>query len=808
MLVFLAVSSWFFFHFSVVSKTGSLSEKNAEKPRTIILNIDIKTDNKKLKNDIVKKIFKYKNQVFSNELDRKIRNEILDTLKTKKILLPDLEGPSFSLGNKKADISYTINNPYKYGFILKGNTIFDSYQLLSKKTYQKYFNNNQLVRKIISHIKTSYLKKGYMNTQVIHQKTKTDNKHFLKTVVLSIKEGSQTKIEQIKIFGQFSRKDSYYINFLSDYSGSLIQKKIFYNADIQAGLKNLINALKNEGYLKATAHARIINSSPDKVLIDVLLNEGPLTTVKAINFEGNKYFSDQKLRRLLKIKNHAGLNINDLEHDIQVLTNFYRNEGFIEMTLNDTEKILQLNRKESTAILHFNLTEGVKIKVGDIIVKGNKRTKRDFILKNLYLKKGDIVTPNKIELSINQLRNSGIFSTINILTRNDNITPEERTLIIQVEENKPRSLRFALGVNTERTLTARGFVEFSHRNITGTGRSFSSRLKLQSSIAKYIQINLSEPEYLEHQISVGYTEPFLLGTGFNGQINVSNESEIFTHNKTTNETDIVNSTEISFLLNRRFHNFLDFTWKVLSWEGRSEFKRTEHCRSGDPADSSGLCSSSGLNIATTGISLKIDKRDNILFASDGFLSQLSIEYSGPFHIINSSEEINFVKTEVKHFDFYPFFNKWVFANSIHGGFITNINSTEKGGFPVSKAFILGGVSSLRGFDGLIEGERVPDKKEFPIDKANDLIFSRASFYFLFKTELRFSLSKNFTGSLFYDGGIVTISGKNFSKPYRQSAGIGVRYKTPLGPIAGYVAFKIAPKPGESVIVPHLSFGSF
>lgn len=806
MLGFLALSSWFFFHFFAVSKIEPLPRKTLEKPSTIIFNIDIKTDNKKLKTDIVKKLFKYKGQVFSKDLSHKIYTEILNTLKAKKILLPELKGPSFYLSDHKVDISYTINNPYKYGFILKGNKVFDRYQLLSKKTYQKHFNNNQLIRKILSFMKTSYLKKGYMNAQITHQ-IKTDNTNFLKTVLISIKEGQQTKIDQIKIFGQFSRKERYYINFLSNYSGSLIQKKIFYNADIQAGLKNLINTLKNEGYLEATAHTRIINTSPNKVLIDVLLNEGPLTTVKAINFEGNKYFSDQTLRSLLKIKVSHGLSINDLEQDIQALTNFYRNEGFIEMILNDPEKIARLNRKKSTAILHFNITEGVKIKVGDIIIKGNKHTKRDFILKNLYLKKGDIVTPNKIEISINQLRNSGIFSTINILTRNDNTTPEERTLIIQVEENKPRSIRFALGVNTERTLTARGFVEFSHRNITGTGRSFSSRLKLQSSIAKYTHINLSEPEYLEHQISLGYTEPFLLGTGFNGQINVSNKSEIFTHNKTTNETDIVNSTEVSFLLNRRLHNFLDFTWKILSWESTSEFKRTEHCRSSDNTTSS-LCNSSDLNIATTGVSLKIDKRDNILFASDGFLSQLSMEYSGPFYIINSSEEINFVKTEVKHFDFRPFFNRWVFANSIHGGFITNINSTEKGGFPVSKAFILGGVSSLRGFDGLIDGERVPDKKEFPIDKANDLIFSRASFYFLFKTELRFSISKNFTGSLFYDGGIVTISGKSFSKPYRQSAGLGLRYKTPLGPIAGYVAFKIAPKTNESVIVPHLSFGSF
>ena len=798
--VFLILLICFFISFSALAKS-------LKKPTTIIFNIDIKTKNKKLKTDVVQKLAKYKNKKFSKDLSHKIYTEMLNILKTKKILLPKITGPSFFLNNNKVNITYTINNPYKYGFILKGNKVLDRHQLLLKRNYEKYFNNHQMIRKILSYIKSSYLEKGYMGVNINHQ-TQTDNKNFLNTVLISIKEGAQTKIEEIKIFGSFSRKEKHYIKLLKNYSSSLIQKNLFYNADFQVGLKNLVNSLKNEGYLNARAHARITNSSPNKVIIEVILNEGPLTLVQALQFDGNKHFSHQKLTSLIKTKVKAGLNISYLEKDIQALKAFYREQGFIEMTLNKPEKIIKLNRKESTATLHFNITEGFKIKAGEIVVRGNKRVKRDFILKNLYLKKGEVVTPKKIELSINKLRNSGLFSTINILTRNDKKAVDERALIIQVEENKPRSLRFGLGINTERTLTARGFAEFSHKNIAGTGRRFSSRLKLQSSIAKHIQINLSEPEYLEHQISVGYTEPFLLGTGFNGQLNISNESQIFTHNKNTNESDIVNSTEINLLLHKKFYDFLDFSWKILSWEGRTDFLKTKDCPTSSAGRSSAVCKSDTLNIATTGVSLKIDKRDNILFASDGFLSQLTMEYSGPFYIINSSKEIKFLKMEVKHFDFRPIFNRWVLTNSIYGGFITNMNSAETGGFPVSRAFILGGVSSLRGFDGLIDGERVPDKEELPIESANELIYSRSSFYVLFKTELRFSISKNFTGSLFYDGGIVTISGKSFSKPYRHSAGLGVRYKTPLGPIAGYVALKISPKAGESSIVPHLSFGSF
>ena len=788
-------------------------QKDFNKSNVIINSINIKTENKKLKSDITKILLKYNNKVFSKRLSDKIYNTILSVLLKKKILDPKLTEPFFYFTDNKIDISYEINNPYRYGFILKKNKAFQRYHLLSKKHYKKYFNNNQFIRKILLHIKRTYLKKAYTNVSLDYE-IKTDKKNFIRTVLITVDEGKQTKIKRIQIVGKFSRKDKYYISLIKKHSSFLIQKKLFYNVDIQKGVKNLVNYLKNEGYLEATAYTRITDNPNNKVTIDVILDEGPLTQVKEITFQGNKSFSDQELMNFMKLKVNEGLNLDYLEHDIQELVSFYRKSGFIEMELNNKNEIVQYNKKDSSAALRFNVVENSKIKVFDILVKGNTRTKKEFILRNLSLKKGDVVTPEKIDFSIKRLRNLGIFSSINILTKkkDENESPGNKTLIVQVEERKHRSLRVALGVNTQRTLTARGFAEFSNRNITGVGRHFFSRVRLQSNIARYVKIDSFQPQYLEHQASVSYIEPFLMGLGFNGQVSLSNSSEIFSYERMQGHDviDIVDSTKINFLLKRTINQFISLKWTLLSWEARKDFKKTQNCKTSNRRDDPNVtvCENRSLNIATTGIALNIDKRNNILSTTNGFLSQLSVEYSGPFYFIDSSDEIKFVKMEVKHFDFRPIFNDLIWVNSVQGGFIANMNNLETGGFPVSRAFILGGVNSLRGFDGLIHGERVPDKEDFPIDNANEIIHSRSSFYLLLKTEFRFPFSKNFKGSLFYDGGIVTISGKTFKKPYRQSVGLGLRYQTPLGPVSLYVAAKIAPKENESIIFPHLSFGSF
>ena len=125
----------------------------------IIYDININTQNQKLKSYLTKVLFKYKNKKFSKQLSNEIHNVILLSLKEKKILLPEITEPLFDFSGNRLTISYEIKNPYRYGFIIKGNTALDRYSLISRKRYEKYFNNSQLIRKILSQIRELYLKK-------------------------------------------------------------------------------------------------------------------------------------------------------------------------------------------------------------------------------------------------------------------------------------------------------------------------------------------------------------------------------------------------------------------------------------------------------------------------------------------------------------------------------------------------------------------------------------------------------------------------------------------------------------------------
>ena len=792
---------------TVFSEQGT-SFKNQDRKSQIIQEIIVNSENKQLTDHINRKLNIYKNKQFSQSIRSKITEDIFSTLKQKKILLPDLSEPTFYLTENKLKISFEIRNPYRYGFVITGNQDLSRNYLISREHYIQFFNNAQLIRKVTFKIKTEYLRKGYANIQLDHT-IKTDEKNFIKTVYISIQEGRPVKIKSINISGQFSRPVDYYVQFIRKHSGSLVQRNFYYNEGLQRGFKSLLNGLKNEGYLNTTGYLKSSQQKNHKVIIEATVLEGPLSRVKEIKFTGNKYFSDKQLLDIIQTKVNAGLNIDVIEEDIQTIISGYKEAGFIEMILKNKTNIIQYDEQSAEAVLHFDIEEKTKIKVVNIIIKNNQSTKTHFILKNIYIKTGDFLTIDKIDRSIKNLRNLGIFSSINISTEQVDENPENRNLIVQVEERKPRSLRAVLGLNTQRILTARAFVEFTHKNIYGTGRQFFSHLKLQSNIAHYFQLDSTAPDYIEHQVLASYLEPFILGTSFNSQIQIANSSQIFSHRDVQGggSTNIADTIAVNLLLQRKINRFINLNWIVVGLEQRKEIKyNNKECMDPD----SSLCDQKlPLNIASTGLSFNIDKRNSIISTSDGFLSKIFIEYVWPFNIDRSFSKMSFVKMEVKHFDFRPIYRNWILVNSIQGGIIFGIREkTANDGFPVSRGFILGGINSLRGFDGLIDGERVPDKEELPIEGANTIIAGRSSFYFLLKSECRFPITDNLLWTVFYDGGMVGIEAQKFQKPYRHSAGIGLRYKTPLGPVTGYIAFKISPKKNETFILPHLSFGEF
>jgi outer membrane protein insertion porin family len=162
-----------------------------------------------------------------------------------------------------------------------------------------------------------------------------------------------------------------------------------------------------------------------------------------------------------------------------------------------------------------------------------------------------------------------------------------------------------------------------------------------------------------------------------------------------------------------------------------------------------------------------DRRDDILDPSRGNLANVIVQLSPS--VIGS--EADFVKSQFQYFDYRPLPAGAVFASGLRIGLAWPLAGSDE--IPLSERFFFNGLTTLRGFE-LSELNPEGGEPEFAIE-GHALLIGNA--------ELRFPLFREFGGVFFYDlGAAYPYVGDINLSDLVHAAGLGLRYRTPLGPL--------------------------
>ncbi len=126
--------------------------------------------------------------------------------------------------------------------------------------------------------------------------------------------------------------------------------------------------------------------SPGGKIITFNLIEKPI--IINITFKGNKAKKEDKLHEELGVKLFSVLNPSEIKQSVNRLLEFYRNDGYYDVKIEDKIKVLSNNE----VTLTYEINEGEKVYIKEIRFKGNK------VFKNKELEKV-ILTKTKSWLS-------------------------------------------------------------------------------------------------------------------------------------------------------------------------------------------------------------------------------------------------------------------------------------------------------------------------------------------------------------------------------------------------------------------------
>ncbi|HWB28995.1 MAG TPA: POTRA domain-containing protein [Vicinamibacterales bacterium] len=597
---------------------------------------------------------------------------------------------------------------------------------------------------------------------------------------------------------------------------------VFDEARFLRGLARVVDEYRRNGYYKLSATPDYEElgdrSSATRALVVIHPNvvEGPRGVVRAVTFDfgdGAHQVTEATLRQAMLQRVGRPYIEAEAAQDRTSLRTLYRDRGFLSAFVDVAPSF----GEDGTAVsLAVTANEGPQIVIGQISVVGNQHVSEADILADLKLVPGQPAGDAVLSAAQERLVETGVFRRVTITPADQFGGEREAHLIVSVVENPRTTIGYGGGLEGGRYLRAavgggnedylgfapRGFFEVTRRGLGGRDRSvnFFSRLALKRRFAP------DDPTrdgrgfgFAEYRVATTYRERRAFGTDTDVLVGASFEQAV--------------RTNFNFLRKGVNAEALRQVTSHISVTGRYalDFTRVFDNRISDDDPLQPLIDRlfPQVRISSLSAGLSWDRRDNLLSPTKGAFVTADAELAAR----GIGSEVGYVKTFVQGSLFHAIdaSKKTVLAGraeiGLARGFARAVPRVDENGQPVldesgsqiidvvqdlpaSVRFFAGGSTTVRGFR--LDSLGVPE-----ILTADGLSLGGNAVVVL-NGELRRVVGRllghDLIGVGFVDAGNVFAKVSTFDlSRIRGSAGVGVRYDSPLGPIRLDFGFKLHPE---------------
>ncbi len=236
----------------------------------------------------------------------------------------------------------------------------------------------------------------------------------------------------------------------------------------------------------------------------VWVEEGPLYQIGAVDVEGVSLFERETLQSLVLPLSGEDASLSLLDRASDRIQGFYGDRGYVDTRV---RPLMVPDLDERRVDVSFRVTEGELVRLRNIDIRGNSRTRDKVIRRELVVEPGEVYNRTRVERSERRLRNLGYFDRVFARTVP---TTEEGTRDLVFDVSEKRTGQFMLGVGFSSVDNLLGFVELSQGNFdlfgwpyfTGGGQKLRLRAQAGSRRQDY-ELSFVEPWFLDRRLSLG-----------------------------------------------------------------------------------------------------------------------------------------------------------------------------------------------------------------------------------------------------------------------------------------------------------------
>lgn len=601
----------------------------------------------------------------------------------------------------------------------------------------------------------AYEEKGYYLAEVSYE-LKDVSKENDATLIFKIHEGEKVQVKQITFLGNKKIPDSILKRIIQTREHGPLSFITSFGNYQQAVLDRDVQILNyyyyTQGYVQVRVATPNVYVTPDKLWIYITLNieEGEQFNIGTIDIGGDMLFPKEELMGLLQMKEGDLFNNEVVNREVMRIATKYKDQGY---AFANVIPMTTVREGEKKVDLFLNIEQGEKVYIGEINFVDNTKTRDKVLRREVIIKEGELYNETKVQTSLANIKRLGFFANVTL----NKPQGEKQNIVdleIVVEEKSTGTLNVGAGFSS-----ADGFVitaAVSEQNFLGFGHSLT------------VNANISK---LNQRYNLSYRYPYFLDTDWELGIDLYRTSRV-----TTSFDELKNGFDTVF-----GHSFL-FDYTMLYVTYKLEDVTITANGVGNVLPSEGA--QNGLTSSVTPMLIR-DDRDNRLNARSGSYQAASYEYAG----LGGDR----------------FFNKMMFTNRVYfplpWDMVFKVN-TQFGALspnssrvvPINERFILGGVSSLRGYKAGTIGS--VDAAGFRTGGTQQILFN-AEYEIPIVAEVGIRLVTFYDAGAAYDNWSNVWSTNDLDEDrIRQDFGVGIRWFSPLGPLRFEWGIPVDREPGE------------
>jgi outer membrane protein insertion porin family len=292
---------------------------------------------------------------------------------------------------------------------------------------------------------------------------------------------------------------------------------------LQQDIRTIRSRMQDLGYRRAEVTVRQgVSIEGENLIITFVVEEGARTRISSVEIRGNKLYTDARLRTEIaeagRARCAARFDANDFtpcfrttegepfsrsqsRADGDAILNLYARDGYINARLEfsfvdlPSVQLPDGKREERVRVIYTIRSEGEKVIINRIFVNGNIRTKKEAILAAIPLRENEVLRADGLAESERVLYSTDVFRQVIIRTEPAGETAsgfKKRDVIIDVEELKPREMRYGGGYSTDNGPL--GFFDIRNLNMFGKLRQGAFRIRA-SKRQQLVRLEYIDPRF-------------------------------------------------------------------------------------------------------------------------------------------------------------------------------------------------------------------------------------------------------------------------------------------------------------------------